>query len=189
MNASVVVVGVEKTVGQQVKEFPQVFAARAAKAGRQIGNRTSREIAGQPIQQVIADPSSDGRLRLRSTRADDQVVLAETLYEPAGIGWRMLAVGIDDEDELALRAADAGLDGRAVALRVRMAHHVRAGLHRPRPGRVARTIVNDENLFPSGLGTQLRHDIADGVFLVQRRNDDGDRGRVSQAAAPRRRPR
>ena len=45
----------------------------------------------------------------------------------------MLAVGVDDQDELAARVADAGLHRRAVALVVRMANDAGAGRTRAAP--------------------------------------------------------
>lgn len=149
-----------------------MLAAPTAEARRQIGDETSCEMAGQAVQQLITEPPAHGRLRLCGARTDDQVVLTQSLHESARIGRRMLSIGVDDEYELALSSADAGLDGRAVALGVGMAYDVRSGPGRPRSSLVAGSIVNDEDLSPGRLGSQRGDDVADGVFFVQRRNDD-----------------
>jgi hypothetical protein len=84
----------------------------------------------------------------------------------------MLAVRVDDQDELPFCAANSGLDRRAVALGVRMPHDLRAGECRTFTRRIARAIVDDEDLFPRRLGAQTRDDVADCRFLVECRNHD-----------------
>ena len=191
MNASVVVVGVEKPFGQQVDELAQALA-RARR-----GSRTS-------------DPESAGRsdswrassaARCRARRAVVACVAAARApttrsYSPSRATMRRASSGgcwpsasmISTNSPL--RVADAGLHRRAVALVVRMADDARAGLRaRASPVASRRAVVDDEDLAPGGRGAQLRDDVADGVRFVHRRDDDRDRRGVSQAAAPRRRPR
>ena len=71
---------------------------------------------------------------VRRARADHEVVVVEVRHEPRRVRRLMLSVGVDDQDERAGRLADAGLDGGAVALVVRMADDARAGGGRPRAG-------------------------------------------------------
>ena len=96
----------------------------------------SGEIARQAIEQLIADSPPDGCLRLSRARADDQVVLTETLDEATGVRRRMLTVSVEDENELALGAANAGLHRRTVALGVGVSHDQRARTCRAFTGRV-----------------------------------------------------
>ncbi len=60
----------------------------------------------------------------------------------------MLTVGIKDQDELSLCAANARLDCGAVALRVGMSHDLGPGARRTFAGPIARAVVDDEDLFP-----------------------------------------
>ncbi len=148
----------------------------------------SGEIAGQAIEQVIADAPTHRGLRPRRACAHDEIVLTETLDEAACIRWRMLAVRVEDQDELTFRSANAGLHCGTIALGIRVPHDQRARSCRPLTCRVTRAIVHDEDLSPRGLGTQARDDVADRVLFVQRRDHDRYARGVSQAGAPRHHP-
>ena len=100
----------------------------------------------------------------------------------------MLAVCVGDEHELGRRGADAGLDGGAVALVVRVTNHARAGGCGAHRRVVYGAVVDHQHVAPRSRRTKRRHHLADRVGLVQCRDHDGHGRGVSQRAAPPRRP-
>ena len=142
-----------ESVGQQVEELAQVLAARAAKARRQVGNVPSGEIAGEPIEQLVADPPcrrwpASAAVRAPTTRS----------YSPRRSTRRRASAGACWPSASMIRtnspcgAADAGLDRRAVALVVRdAAPPARRRCARAFTRLVARAIVDDEDLSPRAL--------------------------------------
>ena len=66
----------------------------------------------------------------------------------------MLSVAVDDEDVLAGRTPDAGLDGGAVALVVGVTHDDGACFRRAGSGIVGRPVVDDDDLVPVGAAPQ-----------------------------------
>ena len=96
--------------------------------------------------------------------------------EPQRVLGRVLAVAVDDQDELAGRAADAALHRGAVALVVGMPHHRgagRCGALRPSPSR--RAVVDDDDLAPRRRRRAARATTSPiDVGFVERGNDDGD---------------
>ena len=84
----------------------------------------------------------------------------------------MLAVAVDDQDELAGGAADAALDRGAVALVVRMADDRRAGGGRACRRAVRRSVVDDDDLVPRRRRRQRGDDLGDRGGFVEGGNDD-----------------
>ena len=78
-------------------------SAAPPEAGRQIGNPTLGEIAGQRVQQIVAQRRARRGLRLRATRADDEIVLTEALTSRTRVVGLMLAVAVENQDPLARR--------------------------------------------------------------------------------------
>src|SRR5678815_1197760 len=142
------------------------------------------EIARQAIEQCIADAPTDGCLCLGRACANDEIVLTKTFDETARIRRCMLPVSVEDQDELTLRAANAGLYCGAIALGIGVPYDERAGSCRSFTRPVTRAIVHDEDLSPHRFGAQARDDVADRVLFVQRRDHDRDARGISQAGAP-----
>ena len=108
MKASVVVVGVENPLGSRWMNSRRCCRARA-KAGRQVGDRPARQVRGEAVEQVVAETPGHGGLRGVRPRADHEVVVAEPRHEARGVRRLVLPVGVDDQDVLAGRFADAAL--------------------------------------------------------------------------------
>ena len=102
MNASVVVVGVEKPFGSRWMNSSRHVAPRRAEARRQIGNRPLGEVAGEPVQHARCPAAAPASPACAPTRAP-----TTRSYSPsratsrARVGRPMLAVGVDDQDEVA----------------------------------------------------------------------------------------
>ena len=85
----------------------------------------------------------------------------------------MLAIGIDDENELAVGIADTGLDCGAVPLVVGMRDHARTrGCGCPRRV-IRRAVVDDEDLFPGRRGQERPDDGPHGRSFLECRDDYG----------------
>ena len=125
-----------------------MFAPRGPEAGRQIGNWAPGQVAGKPVEHGVSDAPRAARLRIRSARADHEIVVAEAAHKTASVLRSVLTIGIDDEDILAGCSADAGFDRGAVSLVVWMPDHLRAGGARELSCPIARPIVNDEDFTP-----------------------------------------
>jgi hypothetical protein len=149
MKASVVVVGVEKTVGQEMDEFEQVIAASRAKAGGQIRNRPPGEKSCRGVQHRVADAPDRARLRANRPRADDEIKGVETRNETRGVRRGMLSVGVDNEDVGTRGPANARFHGGAVALVVRMPNDGRAGLRGSFGGPIGRAVIDDKDFPPT----------------------------------------
>ena len=161
-------------------ELAQAFAARAAESRGQIRNLDARQVAREPVEERIPGAAPRRRLRRAVASANDEVVFTEARDDAPGFFRRVLAVGVEDEDEVAGGVADAGFDRGPVALGVRMAHDLRASGHRRVRGPVARPVVNDDDFAPVGAGAQPGDDAADGTRFVHRGNHDRDRRCVGQ---------
>src|SRR6185436_16888249 len=96
-----------KPVGQKVNEVEEVVATRTAEARRQIGNLTLGQKACEPVQRGVSKPSRRSGLRRGGPCADDEVVFAALRGQRQGIRRLMLAVGVDDHQELAGRRPDS----------------------------------------------------------------------------------
>ena len=84
-----------------MQKLQQAVAPRGAKAGCEIRNRPVRQIAGQAIQQRIAEPPGRRRLRRHRSRANHQLELIQQADQPQCIGRLMLSIGINNQDERA----------------------------------------------------------------------------------------
>src|SRR5439155_25534245 len=119
-----------------------------AKARCEIGDSLLGQKACERIEQLVADPARERRVRLARPRADDEIVLADLRHEACGVGWPVLAVAVGDQDARPGRDADAALHRRTVALGVRIPDDARSGVRGFRARAVTRSIVDDEDLVP-----------------------------------------
>jgi hypothetical protein len=86
---------------------------------------------------------------LSGAGADDEIVGAKMPNQTRGVEGTVLSVGVRDQDENTGRMPDAGLDGGAVALVVRMADDAGAGRRGALSRLVRRTVVDDKDLLPA----------------------------------------
>src|SRR5262245_60055088 len=131
-----------------MEKLAEVLGTGAAETGGQIVNRTAGEITCQAVQQSVTEAAGRRRLRRSGARANDEVEFAEPGGDPLRVLGRMLAVRIDDEDKLAVRAAHPGFHRRTVSLVVRMSDDARPGGTRLRRRLIRRAVVDDKDLAP-----------------------------------------
>ena len=161
-----------EAVWQQVQKFDEALPSRGSKSRRQIRNLLSGEVARDAVQQRVAGAARQGGLRSVPPRADHEIVGVELRHESSGIARSVLAVGVDDQDEPAGGAADAGFDRRAVALVVRMTNHACAGRRGVGARVVARSIVDDDDFVPARGREELGDDRTNRRAFVECWDDD-----------------
>src|SRR5262249_524354 len=79
-------------------------------------------------------------------RADDEIEFAEPGGDPVRLLGRMLTVGVENQDEFAIRVANSGLHRGAVSLVVGMSNDTGSRRARSRRCVVGRTVVAHTNL-------------------------------------------
>jgi hypothetical protein len=109
-----------------------------------------------------------------NARADDEVVgtvgnRREQCRDESGA---VAAVAVQKDDHVAIGTgrSDTGPAGPAITS-ARLGYDARAGGGCARRGTIGAAVVNDDD-FIDRLRTHLTHDVADRIFLVQRRDDD-----------------
>ncbi len=166
--------GRREPVRDQVEELAQDGPPRAPEARRQVRDLAAGHVGREGVQQAVADATHARGLGVARARADDEVVLAQPVDDPTRVLRPVLAVAVDDEHPFPGRGTDAGLDGGAIALVVRMAQHAGAGGFGRRRGLVRRPVVHEHDLEPRRRGAQGANHVPDDGPFVVRGDEDGN---------------
>ena len=164
---------------------------RRPHAARRVGEALPRRQGEEEAEDAGPDPPRERRLVVVASsglappppaavavaRADHQVgaVGVDLLQQPRHLGRRVLAVGVEVRAEvvaLAQRVEVAGLQRRPEALVEGQRGDQRAGLARPRRGRVGRAVVDDEHVGPGQALAHVGDHLRDRGLLVPGRDED-----------------
>ncbi len=133
-----------------MEESPHLVAVETAQAARQVGDVSPRDPLGQAREQPAADAFAQW-LRSPCSAADDEIMIAELMPNMRDVLGSVLAVGVHNDDEVALRRLDAALRRRAAAELIRVAvvlvSDLACNLARP----VRRAVVDDHDLVAVAL--------------------------------------
>jgi hypothetical protein len=175
-------------VGKDVEEPLHDGLPEDAQSGVHVRDVLPRDPGGPAPQEPLGDLADErvGHV-LGGAGAHDHVGAlaggdADELRD-ALVGVR--AVGVGDDDELARRAPDPGLEGGAVAAVAPVGHDaqprvLRRGLLEDLSRAVRRAVVDDEKLEGlrvAELLAQVRHGLEDRALLVVAGHDHGESGR------------
>jgi hypothetical protein len=143
----VLVVGVAEPVRQQVQELAEAFGAHRAEARGQVEHPVPGHPARQAVVEGVGQAAPGIGLAVAAARAHGHVVAGVQPGQQLGDPGRVvLAIGVHEHEDSALRGARPALDRRAVAHGIGIGQHPRTVGGRDLGGGVGGSVVDDDHL-------------------------------------------